>query len=69
LDTRYYRYALVENKLLALDDCFMADILAEKNIKLYLWGEETSPSCKDTEHYNTIAELRKLLEYYHFPSE
>jgi signal transduction histidine kinase/CheY-like chemotaxis protein len=61
LDEVDYRFALVDGGLLPMDDCFVVDIIVQKNIQLYLFGEKTSSQCEHTDNYTTIPELKKKL--------
>jgi signal transduction histidine kinase/CheY-like chemotaxis protein len=61
LDDNQYRFALVNSRLLPMEDCFVVDIIEERNVQLYLFGEKTSSQCKHTDNYTTIPELKKKL--------
>jgi signal transduction histidine kinase/CheY-like chemotaxis protein len=61
LDDTQYKFALVDGGLLPMDDCFVVDIIVQKNIKLYLFGEKKSSQCEHTDNYTTIPELKKKL--------
>jgi len=62
LEDVQYRFALVDSTLLPMDDCFMVDIIVQKGIKLYLFGDEGISNCTHTDTYATIPELKKKLK-------
>ena len=61
LDNTPYRFALVYGDQLPPDDCFLADIMTQKNIKLYLFGEKRESQCKQLNNYTSIPDLKKQL--------
>ena len=62
LEDVQYRFALVDSTLLPMDDCFMVDIIVQKGIKLYLFGNKGISNCEHTDTYATIPELKKKLK-------
>ena len=61
LEERHYRYALVDGGLLPMEDCFFVNLIVQKEIKLYLFGEKKDSQCEHTDNYSTIPELKKKL--------
>ena len=61
LDTTTYRYALIDSGLLPMDDCFVVDLIVQKDIQLFLFGEKLPSQCAHTDNYTSIPELKKKI--------
>jgi len=60
LDEGGYRTVLIAQGLLPTQDCYLADILRERGIALYQFGEDPS-KCPGVHSYQTLAELTRLM--------
>jgi signal transduction histidine kinase/CheY-like chemotaxis protein len=57
-----YRHVLVDERLLPMEDCFFVNLIVQKEIELYLFGEKRDSQCEHADMYSTIPELKKKLE-------
>jgi len=60
LDRGGYGTVLIAQGLLPTQDCYIADILRERGIRIYQFGEQPS-ECEGVASYTTLAELTQLM--------